>query len=160
MSLPVVGSPAPEFDLPTDGGGRIRLADLGGRPVGLYFFPKVRTPGCTTQACDFTALAPDFAALGATVIGLSPDSPASHDRFKAKQELAVTLASDETKDVLTAYGVWGEKALYGRKYMGVTRSTVLVGPDGRVARVWPKVKVAGHAKAVLEAVQALAGAGA
>ncbi len=155
MPLPVAGSPAPDFDLPTDGGGRLSLASLAGRPVVLYFYPKDDTSGCTSEARDFSALAPDFAALGAVVIGLSPDSVAAHDKFKAKHGLTVTLASDETKDVLSAYGVWGEKSMYGRKYMGVTRTTVLVGPDGCVARVWPKVKVAGHARAVLDAVAAL-----
>lgn len=155
MPLPETGSPAPAFDLPTDGGTRLRLADLLGRPVVLYFYPKDDTSGCTTEARDFTALAPEFAALGAALVGMSPDSVAAHDKFKAKHDLAVTLASDETKDVLTAYGVWGEKSMYGRKFMGVTRATVLIAPDGTIARVWPKVKVAGHAQAVLEATRAL-----
>lgn len=155
MPLPVAGAPAPDLDLPTDGGGRIHLADLAGRPVVLYFYPKDDTSGCTSEAKDFSALADDFAALGAVVVGLSPDAVASHDKFKAKHGLAVVLASDETKEVLSAYGVWGEKSMYGRKFLGVTRTTVLVDADGRVAKVWPRVKVAGHARAVLEAVQAL-----
>ena len=121
----------------------------------LFFYPKDDTSGCTQEAIEFTALKKQFDALGAPVIGMSPDSAKKHDKFKAKHELAVDLVSDEDKDVLGAYGVWVEKSMYGRKYMGVERSTFLIGADGRIARVWRKVKVPGHAAEVLEAAKAL-----
>ena len=146
------GDIAPDFDLPTDGGGRLRLSELRGKPVVVYFYPKDDTTGCTREAQDFTALMPQFEARGVRVIGISPDGVARHDRFRAKYDLAVTLAADEDKSVLAAWGVWVEKAMYGRKYMGVERTTVLVDAEGRVAQVWPKVKVAGHAAAVLKAI--------
>jgi len=147
-----IGDVAPDFDLPTDGGGRVRLSDLAGKPVVVYFYPKDDTSGCTKEAQEFTALMPEFAARGVRVIGISPDGVAAHDRFRAKYDLAVTLAADPDKSVLEAWGVWVEKSMYGRSYMGVERTTVLVGADGKVAAVWPKVKVAGHAAAVLKAL--------
>jgi peroxiredoxin Q/BCP len=150
-----VGAPAPDFDLPAAGGGSIRLSDLKGRKVVLYFYPKDDTSGCTKEAIAFNGLKGDFAEAGAEIIGVSPDSVASHDRFRAKYALDLPLASDEAKAMLEAYGVWTEKSMYGRKYMGVERTTVLVDADGLVARVWPKVKVDGHVDEVLEAVRAL-----
>ncbi len=149
------GDAAPEIDLPTDGGGRFRLSDHRGKPVVVYFYPKDDTSGCTKEALEFTAQKPDFNDAGATIIGISPDSITKHDKFKSKHELDVTLGSDEEKDVLQAYGVWVEKSMYGRKYMGVERSTVLVDADGKIAEIWRKVKVPGHVEAVLEAVKAL-----
>ena len=146
-----IGDIAPDFDLPTDG-GRIRLSALRGRPVVVYFYPKDDTSGCTREAQDFTAAMPEFEARGVTVIGISPDGPKSHEKFRAKYGLAVTLASDEDKAVAAAWGVWVEKSLYGRKYMGVERSTVLVDAEGKVAAIWRKVKVAGHATAVVKAL--------
>lgn len=153
-----VGAAAPDFDLPADGDSRVRLRDFAGSPLVLYFYPKDDTSGCTAEAIAFTALEPEFRAAGAAVVGVSPDSCASHDRFKAKHKLAVRLAADEGKEMLERYGVWAEKSMYGRKYMGVERTTVLVGPNGRIARIWNKVKVPGHADEVLEAVRALKGA--
>lgn len=152
-----VGSQAPDFDLPAAGGGTLRLNDLRGKSVVLYFYPKDDTSGCTKEAIAFNSLRRDFAKAGAEIIGISPDSVASHDKFAKKYGLELSLASDESKEMLEAYGVWAEKSMYGRKYMGVERTTVLVGPDGRIARVWPKVKVDGHAEEVLEAARALAG---
>lgn len=147
-----VGDTAPDFDLATDGGGRVRLSELKGKPVVVYFYPKDDTSGCTKEAQDFTALLPEFAKRGAVVIGISPDGVKAHEKFRAKYELGVTLASDEDKSVLEAWGVWVEKSMYGRKYMGVERTTVLVDAAGKVAAVWPKVKVTGHAAAVLKAL--------
>ncbi|WP_018184384.1 peroxiredoxin [Kaistia granuli] len=149
------GSPAPDFDLPTDGGGRISLADLRGRKVVLYFYPKDNTAGCTLEAIDFSAQAAAFEAAGTRVIGVSADSVKSHDRFKKKHDLAILLASDEEKTMLEAYGVWTEKSMYGRKFMGIVRTTYLIGADGKIARVWDKVKVAGHVDDVLAAARSL-----
>ena len=146
------GDPAPDFNLPADGGGRARLADYAGKSVVLYFYPKDDTSGCTTEAQAFTALAQQFSAKGALIIGVSKDSPKSHDRFKAKYGLDVVLASDEDTAVMQSYGVWVEKSMYGRKYMGAERATFLIGPDGAVREVWRNVKVAGHAEAVLAAL--------
>lgn len=151
------GQKAPDFKLLTDAGAPMRLAAAKGRPVVLYFYPKDDTSGCTAEAKDFTRLAADFAAAGATVVGISPDGVASHRKFKDKHALNVVLAADEDKAVATAYGVWVEKSMYGRKYMGVERSTFLIDAKGRVARIWRKVKVPGHAEEVLAAVRALAG---
>ena len=153
--MPAIGAKAPDFDLDRDGGGKAKLADFRGRKLVLYFYPKDDTSGCTTEALDFTALAKDFDRAGATVVGVSPDPAKKHDRFKAKHALAVTLLSDESTAMLAAYGVWKEKSMYGRRYMGVERTTFLIDGKGVVRQVWPKVKVAGHAKAVLEAVKAL-----
>ncbi|MCB1487098.1 MAG: peroxiredoxin [Bauldia sp.] len=149
------GDEAPDFQLAIDGGGSIRLSDLKGRTVILYFYPNDDTPGCTTEAIDFTSALPEFEAAGATVIGISPNTIESHQKFKAKHGLGVMLASDPDHKALEPYGAWGEKMMYGRTTVGVIRSTVMVGPDGRVARVWPRVRVKGHVDKVLEAVRAL-----
>lgn len=149
------GSRPPPIDLPAGDGGRVRLADFAGRPVVVYFYPKDDTSGCTREAQDFAALLGDFRAADTAVVGISPDGPKSHAKFAAKYDLAFPLASDETKEVCAAYGVWAEKSMYGRKYMGVERSTFLIGRDGRIARVWRKVKVPGHAEEVLAAVREL-----
>jgi peroxiredoxin Q/BCP len=155
MAIPQPGKLAPDFTLPTDGGDKVELSQFKGRKVVLYFYPKDDTSGCTLEAVTFTALAPEFAAAGAAVVGVSPDSVKSHDRFKAKHELGVILAADEERKAIEAYGAWGEKSMYGRKYMGVLRTTFLIGPDRRIAEVWENVKVKGHAEAVLAAVKAL-----
>lgn len=152
---PEIGDAAPAFTLPRDGGGEVSLADFAGKPVVVYFYPRDDTPGCTTEAVEFSAEAPAFAALGAAVIGISKDSVKSHEKFRDKHGLGVILASDEQGDTCERYGVWREKSMYGKTFLGVTRATFLIGPDGRIARVWPKVKVAGHAAEVLEAVRAL-----
>ena len=149
------GDPAPDFALPTDGGGKASLSDFRGKPVVLYFYPKDDTSGCTAEAVAFTGLKTGFEAAGAVVIGVSPDSPASHDRFKTKHKLDVALAADPERSAIAAYGVWKEKSMYGRKYFGVERSTFLIGRDGRIARVWRKVKVPKHAEEVLKAAQGL-----
>jgi thioredoxin-dependent peroxiredoxin len=148
------GDPAPDFALPTDGGGRTRLADLTGKPVVLYFYPKDDTSGCTAEAIAFSGLKPKFDQAESVVIGVSPDSAASHDRFKTKHNLTVSLAADPERSAIEAYGVWKEKSMYGRKYFGVERSTFLIGRDGRIARIWRKVKVPKHAEEVL-AIRAL-----
>ena len=150
-----VGGKAPGFTLRTDGGGEVSLAGLQGRKVVLYFYPKDDTSGCTREAIDFSAHLAAFEKAGAAVVGVSPDSVAKHDRFKAKHDLTVLLAADEERQVLEAYGVWVEKSMYGRKYMGVERATFLLDGDGRIARIWRKVKVPGHAEAVLSAVEQL-----
>jgi peroxiredoxin Q/BCP len=149
------GAAAPDFDLPTDGGGRVSLTGLKGRKVVLYFYPKDDTTGCTAEAIAFNGLREKFKAAGAVLLGVSPDSPKSHDKFKKKHGLEFALAADEPKSMLEAYGVWQEKSMYGRKYMGVERTTFLIGADGRVARVWRKVKVPGHAEEVLAAARAI-----
>ena len=145
---------APALDLPADGGGRVSLQALNG-PAVVYFYPKDDTAGCTREAQDFTALAPEFAALGVTVIGVSKDTVAKHERFKAKHGLDVVLASDEDGAACEAWGVWFEKTLYGRKYMGIERATFLVDAEGLIRRAWRKVSVKGHAQEVLEAARAL-----
>ncbi|MFC3693799.1 peroxiredoxin [Chenggangzhangella methanolivorans] len=150
-----VGSPAPDFELPASGGGSISLASLKGKAVALYFYPKDDTSGCTKEAIDFNRLKGDFEAAGAVVVGVSPDSVASHDKFRAKHGLGFDLAADEEKSMLEAYGVWREKSMYGKNFMGVARTTVLIDRDGNIAKVWEKVKVDGHADAVLAAVRAL-----
>ncbi len=150
------GDAAPLFTLPADDGGPFSLKDLKGRPVVLYFYPKDDTSGCTAEAKDFTALAREFEAEGALVVGISPDSTSCHRAFKEKYALAVRLAADEDKSVCRAFGTWVEKSMYGRKYMGVERSTFLIDGAGMIARSWRKVNVSGHAREVLAAVRALA----
>lgn len=152
----VEGQKAPTFDMPTDGGGSISLAGLKGQTVVLYFYPKADTPGCTTEGQDFTALADEFADANAVVIGVSRDPMKKLDKFKAKAGLGVVLASDEAGAVTEAYGVWGEKQLYGRVYMGVERATFLIDGDGLVRRTWRKVSVKGHAAVVLSAIKDIA----
>jgi len=149
------GSKAPPFSLPATDGRNITLDGLKGRKVVLYFYPKDDTSGCTLEAQNFQALKQDFAAADTEIIGVSPDSLKSHDKFRSKYGLDFTLASDEEKSMLRAYGVWAEKSMYGRTYMGVERTTVLIDRDGVMAQVWPKVKVQGHAEDVLRAAQAL-----
>ena len=155
MAKAVAGNIAPEFDLETDGGGRIRLSDLAGRIAVVYFYPKDDTSGCTLEAIDFTKAAKAFTATGATVIGISPDSASTHGKFRKKHGLGITLAADPDRKAIEAYGVWVEKSMYGRKYMGVERSTFLVGRDGKIREVWRKVRVPGHVEAVLAAAKAL-----
>jgi peroxiredoxin Q/BCP len=152
---PQVGDKAPAFTLPTDGGGKVSLAELKGKPVVLYFYPKDDTSGCTSEAIAFSGLKAKFDKLGAVVIGCSRDSVAAHDKFKTKHKLKVILAADESGQATESYGVWGEKSLYGRTYMGIERATFLIAPSGKVAAVWRKVKVQGHAEAVLAAILAL-----
>jgi thioredoxin-dependent peroxiredoxin len=151
----VEGDSAPDFELPTDGGGRAHLADLKGKAVVIYFYPKDDTSGCTAEAIAFNGLRAKFAAAAATVIGISPDNAASHDKFKHKHDLKIALAADPERSAIEAYGVWKEKSMYGRKYFGVERSTFLIDRNGRIAKVWRKVKVPGHADEVLAATKAL-----
>ena len=149
------GSTAPDFTLACDGGGKVSLADFKRQKLVLYFYPKADTSGCTRQAIDFSKLKSAFAKAGTAVLGVSADPVPKLDRFKTKHGLKVALGSDESHQTLEAYGVWAEKSLYGRKYMGILRNTYLIGPDGSVAEVWEKVKVEGHAEAVLAAAKAL-----
>ncbi|MCA0047427.1 peroxiredoxin [Mesorhizobium sp. B283B1A] len=151
----VVGDLAPQFDLPRDGGGSISLAASLGKPVVLYFYPQDDTTSCTQEAISFSQLKPEFEKAGAVVIGLSPDPVKKHDKFKSKYSLTIDLAADEERKVIDAYNLWVEKSMYGRKYMGVERATFLIGRDGRIARIWRKVRVKGHAEEVLEAVRTL-----
>lgn len=148
------GSPAPDARFET-AEGPASIKDYAGRKLVLYFYPKDDTSGCTREAQDFTALANDFAAAGAAIVGISKDSLASHKKFQAKYDLKVALGSDAEGGVCEAFGTWVEKAMYGRKYMGIERATFLVGADGTIARIWRKVKVPGHAAEVLEAAKAL-----
>jgi len=150
------GSKLPAFRLPTDDGGTVASADLAGRPAVIYFYPKDDTPGCTAQAKDFTRLAPEFRAAGVAVIGISPDGVKRHQKFREKYELDLRLAADEDHAVAEKFGVWIEKSMYGRKYMGVDRSTFLIDAKGGVAETWRKVKVPGHAEEVLAAARSLA----
>ncbi|MFN7286216.1 MAG: thioredoxin-dependent thiol peroxidase [bacterium] len=155
MSGLSIGAPAPDFTLPTDGGGSVSLSALKGRKVVVYFYPKADTPGCTIEAKDFSARKAEFNAADTEIIGVSADPVKAQDKFKAKYDLSITLASDETQAMLAAYGVWVEKSMYGKKYMGIERTTVLIDRNGAVARVWPKVKVEGHTDEVLAAAKAL-----
>jgi len=150
-----IGEKAPDFTLPRDGGGEVTLSALRPAPVVLFFYPRDDTSGCTREAVAFSALAADFEAAGARVLGISRDSVASHEKFRDKHGLSVALLSDADGDVCERYGVWKEKKMYGRSFMGIERTTVLIDPEGKVARIWPKVRVAGHAEEVLEAVRAL-----
>ncbi|WP_438748163.1 peroxiredoxin [Pararhizobium sp. O133] len=150
------GMIAPDFTLPRDGGGTVSLSQFRGKAVVLFFYPKDDTSGCTAESIAFTGLKDDFAAAGAVIIGLSPDSVKKHDKFAKKYDLSVILAADEEKAVVNTYGVWVEKSLYGRKYMGVERTTLLIDAEGVVRRLWEKVKVPGHAEEVLATVKDLA----
>jgi peroxiredoxin Q/BCP len=149
------GAKAPDFTLPTDGNGSVTLSKLRGKPVVLYFYPKDDTTGCTAEACGFRDSFPDYGKTGATVIGVSRDPVAAHDKFKKKYQLPFTLGADTEGKVTEAYGVWVEKSMYGRKYMGIERCTFLIDKGGVVRNVWHKVKVPGHVGEVLKAVQAL-----
>jgi peroxiredoxin Q/BCP len=150
-----IGDTAPNFDLPTDGGGHVKLADLKGKKVVLYFYPKDDTTGCTSEAQAFTGAAADFAATGAVVVGVSKDTVASHEKFKKKYGLEVALGADTDGAVCEAYGVWVEKSMYGRQYMGIERATFLIDASGVIQRVWRKVKVKAHAEDVLAAARSL-----
>src|SRR5882672_9505121 len=147
------GDKAPAFRLPGDGGRTVSLADFKGQNLVLYFYPRADTPGCTVESKAFSALARAFAKAGTAVLGVSADPVKAQDAFKAKHRLAIPLASDETHEMLEAYGVWGEKSMYGKTFMGITRTTFLLGKDGRIAHVWRKVKVDGHADEVLAAAR-------
>ena len=150
-----IGAPAPTFAAPTDGEGKADLAALKGRKVVLYFYPKDDTSGCTKEACGFRDALPDFSKLDAEILGVSKDSVKSHDKFKAKYDLPFSLVSDEDGSICESYGVWVEKSMYGRKYMGIERATFLIDEEGVVRGAWRKVKVPGHVEAVLKAAQEL-----
>ena len=150
-----VGTPAPDFTLPRNGGGQVTLKDFSGRKVVLYFYPKADTPGCTKEAISFNALRKAFAEADTAILGVSADSVKAQDKFRDKYSLAFPLVSDETHRMLEAYGVWGEKSMYGKTFMGVERLTYLIDRQGRIAKVWPKVKVDGHAEEVLESAKLL-----
>ncbi len=147
-----VGGKAPAFTLEADDGSTVSLKDFAGKKVVLYFYPKDATPGCTTEACDFRDLKARLTRKGAVVLGVSKDNLASHQKFKAKQKLNFLLLSDPDSEVMRSYGAWGEKTLYGKKMTGTIRTTVLIGEDGKIRKVWPKVKVSGHVEEVLEAL--------
>lgn len=149
------GSKAPGFTLPGGGGTTVSLKDFKGRNLVLYFYPKADTPGCTREAIAFSRLRGAFAKAGTDIVGVSADPVPAQDKFKSKYKIKIAFASDETKKMLQAYGAWGEKSMSGRKFMGVIRKTFLIGADGRIAQVWPKVSVEGHAEEVLEAAKAL-----
>jgi len=155
MTESAIGDKAPAFSLPRDGGDVVKLSDFAGKKVVLYFYPRDDTPGCTQEARDFTDSVDDFAALDTVILGVSKDSVKKHDRFASKHGLRIALLSDETSDVCARYGTWVEKKMYGRTYMGIERATYLIGADGRIARIWRKVRVPGHVAAVLDAVGAL-----
>ena len=155
MTVPAAGEKAPSFTLPRDGGGKLSLADFKGRKLVLYFYPKADTPGCTQEAIAFNGLKRAFARAETDIVGVSADPVKAQDKFRDKHDLTIPLASDESKKMLVVYGVWGEKSMYGRKFMGVRRTTFLIGRDGRIAQVWENVKVPGHAETVLEAAKAL-----
>ncbi len=150
-----IGDEAPDFTLPGNGARTISLASFRGKPLVLYFYPKDDTTACTTEAISFSQLKPEFEKLGAAVVGVSADSVKKHDNFVSKRELTISLGSDEDTAVSQLYGVWKEKSMYGKTYMGIERTTFLIDAEGRMARIWPKVKVAGHAEEVLAAAQAL-----
>ena len=145
-----VGDPAPDFAVETDGGGTLRLADMRGQRVVLYFYPRDNTPGCTTEACDFRDAMPRFADKNAVILGVSTDSVQSHDRFKAKHDLPFPLLSDSDRAIAEAYGTWREKSLYGKKFMGMVRSTFVIDEQGIIAAVYDKVRVKGHVEALLD----------
>ena len=149
----IVGAKAPAFTLPRDGGGNVSLKDFKGSNLVLYFYPKADTPGCTKEAIAFSRLRAKFARTRTAILGVSADPVRAQDKFKHKHNLAIALGSDETKNMLAAYGAWGEKSMYGRKYMGVIRKTFLIDAAGRIVRIWPKVRVPGHAEEVLSAIR-------
>lgn len=155
MATPAAGEPAPDFALPSTSGGTVRLSEQRGRPVVLFFYPKDMTSGCTAEACAFQASLPDFSQVDAEIFGISRDSLESHAKFREKEGLTFDLLSDEDGEVTERYGVWKEKKMYGKNHMGIERTTFVIGPDGRIARVFPKVKVEGHADEVLAAVREL-----
>ncbi|MEM9853843.1 MAG: thioredoxin-dependent thiol peroxidase [Pseudomonadota bacterium] len=155
MTMLTIGDAAPDFTLPRDGGGDVTLSSLAPKAVVLYFYPKDDTPGCTKEAIAFTEAVDDFEAAGAVIVGVSKDPVKKHDKFIAKHDLKIALVSDEESDVCEQYGVWVEKSMYGKTYMGIERATYLIGGDGKVAQIWRKVKVPGHADAVLAAVKEL-----
>ena len=155
MTVLKAGDKAPDFTLPRDGGDSLALSSFKGRKLVLFFYPKADTPGCTKEAIAFSALKAAFGRAGTDIVGVSADPVARQDRFRDKHDLKIALASDETHKMLTAYGVWGEKSMYGRKFMGIRRTTLLIGPDAHIARVWDNVKVPGHAEEVLAAAKAL-----
>jgi peroxiredoxin Q/BCP len=150
-----IGTPAPDFTLLRDGGSQVALKDFSGRKVVLYFYPKADTPGCTKEAISFNALRKAFEEAGTAILGISADPVKAQDKFRDKYSLAFPLVSDETHRMLEAYGVWGEKSMYGKTFMGVERLTYLIDRQGRIAKVWPKVKVDGHAEEVLESAKLL-----
>jgi peroxiredoxin Q/BCP len=150
-----VGSKAPDFSMPCDGGGTVSLADFAGRKLVIFFYPRADTPGCTRESIDFSRLKAEFRKAGTEVLGVSADPVKAQDAFKKKHDLNISLGSDPTHTMLEAYGAWGEKSMYGKKFLGILRTTLLISADGRIARIWPKVKVPGHADEVLAAAQAL-----
>jgi thioredoxin-dependent peroxiredoxin len=154
-SNPAVGAKAPDFSLPRDGGDAVSLKDFAGRKLVVYFYPRADTPGCTKESIDFSRLKAAFAKTGTDVVGVSADPVQAQDAFKAKHKLSIALASDETHRMLEAYGVWQKKSMYGKTFMGIVRTTFLIGPDQKIAQVWPKVSVEGHADEVLAAAKAL-----
>jgi peroxiredoxin Q/BCP len=154
-SPPVEGAKAPGFKLPRDGGETVSLADYAGKKLVLFFYPRADTPGCTREAIDFTRLKSAFADDGTEVLGISADTVKAQESFRNKHELSIPLISDEQHEMLEAYGAWGEKSMYGRTFLGIIRTTVLIGANGRIARIWRNVRVDGHADEVLAAAQAL-----
>jgi peroxiredoxin Q/BCP len=155
VDTPQPGDKAPTFTLPRDGGGTVSLKDFAGQKLVLYFYPRADTPGCTKEAIEFSKLKSAFSRAGTEILGVSADPVPAQDKFKSKHKLSIALASDEKHKMLDAYGVWQEKSMYGRKFIGVVRATFLVGPDQRIAQVWPKVSVPGHAEEVLAAAKGL-----
>ncbi len=155
MANLAIGDAAPDFSLPANGDGTVSLADFRGKALVLYFYPKDDTTACTTEAISFSQLLPEFDKAGAAVVGISADSVKKHDNFVRKRELTIVLGSDEDSTVSQAYGVWKEKSMYGKTYMGIERTTFLIDGQGKIVKFWPKVKVAGHAEDVLAAVKAL-----
>ena len=156
MSELTIGDAAPDFTLPTDGECEVTLSQFKGEKVVIYFYPKDDTPGCTKESCAFRDHKQDFESLGVQIIGISKDSVKKHDKFKAKYDLNFPLASDENSDVCERFGVWVEKSMYGKTYMGIERATFLIDEDGKIAQIWRKVKVPGHVEAVREAIEGLA----
>ena len=150
-----VGQKAPAFSLPRDGGGSVSLTQFKGRKLVIYFYPRADTPGCTRESIDFSQLRAEFDQAGTDILGVSADPVKAQDAFKKKHDLTIGLLSDETHQMLEAYRAWGKKSMYGKSFTGVLRTTILIGPDGRIARIWPKVRVEGHAAEVLEAAKAL-----